>query len=127
LRRHTGLAGLAVAATLGVAACGGGGGSDDPVGALQGCIDDAGLKVKVEEVPADIQKSLHEVGKVSVETSDNLVFATVFEAPKDAAFYAKGDKEYKQYGSATVTYVKKGPAVDQVIGCIDSTGIGSAS
>ena len=123
MRRRSTLAGLAVAATLGVAACGGGdGGSDDSLGALQGCIEDAGLKVKVEQVPADIQQSLHEVGKVSVETSDNLIFATVFETPKDAAFYAKGDGDYKQYGSATVTYVKKGPEVDKVVGCIDSTG-----
>lgn len=102
-------------------ACGGGDSSDDPLGSLQSCLGDAGLEVKVESVAPDVQKSLNEVGKLSIETSDNFMSVSVFATPKAAAVYAKGDKDYTRYGSNIFTYIKKGPDVDKVVRCVDST------
>jgi hypothetical protein len=128
------LGGIAAAAALGLAACGGGGGGGDsagfppdPLGALQTCLNDKGVKSETEKTPA-ANNSLSQIGKVTVDIPSDIIFVDVFETPKDAAFYAKGSGDYTQYGHATVTYnnySKNNPKVDTVVECIDETGVGS--
>ena len=135
------LAALVAALVLG--ACGGddggGGDSDDPVAAIEKCLDDAGLETVRADDVNDLDEELVAAGAthmsiaLDVNNQEYSYEVKVFSAPEKAAAHARereaDHKEMPQlkyktesFGSNTVTYTTDSPKQDNAKSCAEDNG-----
>ena len=136
------MARAAVAAVLALAAlaagCGGDDGGGDAVGAIESCLEDAGLDSRSSDVNA-IDSELvaagatHQFVAIDVDNQDYTYDVTVFSSPEKANDFARKEQndneqqpqlkfQTESFGSNVVTASTEAPKRDDVRTCAEENG-----